>query len=136
MYRWESTRSLFGDRKKSFRTKVAQNIWEDVWEGFFGEFDGHGSGAVSINVSDKAATIEIEFAGYDEKDLSVTIENQVITVSGKRGDNDFTKTFRVDARIYDTDSMKAKYKNGLLTVTVYKLLKKEAQTAKRAVPIQ
>ena len=141
MYRWET---LYATTRKNLKTPIARDIWDDAWEGFSWFFDGPIWAAenptkgpnVSIEVGDKKATVEMELAGYTKKDVSITVEDSTMTISGTRATANFVKTFRVDTERFDINSVKAGYKNGLLTVTMDRIRKPEINTEKRTVTIQ
>lgn len=92
---------------------------------------------VSIKIIDSQAVITLECAGYSKEDLSIHTQGIVVTISGDKGSQSgFTKTFRVDTERFDINSVKAGYKNGLLTVTMDRIRKPEINTEKRTVTIQ
>ena len=139
MYRWET---LYTTTRKKLKTPMARDIWDDAWEGFSWFFDGPIWAAenptqgpnVSIEVGDKSATVEMELAGYTKKDVSITVEDSTMTISGTRTKANFVKTFRVDTDKFDIDPASVTLKNGLLTVAFDRLADVKAE--KRTVPIQ
>ena len=114
-----------------------------VWDGMWGEFDrwftetseSGDTPNVQIHVVDGKAIIEMELAGYVKENITATVQDRLIKISGSRGETNFVKTFRVQES-FDMDSMAVAYKNGLLTVTLDKLEKAEPDTTERTVPIQ
>lgn len=90
---------------------------------------------VSINITADVAIVLVELAGYERESLELVVEDSIITISGSiDGGSSFVKTFRVDTERFDMDSVKAGYKNGLLTITLNRI--KKAETEKRTVTIQ
>ena len=89
---------------------------------------------VNITTKDELAIVDVELAGWNREDLALVIEGSIITISGERDNIGFNKTFRVNTEHFDMDSVKAGYKNGLLTITLARI--KKAETEKRTVIIQ
>jgi HSP20 family protein len=119
---------------------------DDVWEA-----DGFTSGdwvpAVDIVESDREITIKAELPGLEAKDVTITVDNNVLAFKGERraekeirkenyhrlerSYGGFSRAFSLPNYI-DTEKVKADFKNGLLTVT---LPKKEAAKG-RAVEVK
>lgn len=89
---------------------------------------------VSLNDTDAAVILTLELPGFRESDVSVTLEHDKLTISGKRrseapegakplrlerGDLGFSQVFALNAPV-DADAIVATFKEGLLTVTVPK----------------
>ena len=89
---------------------------------------------VNITTKGESAIVDIELAGWNKEDLSLEVEDSLITISGKRDNTGFCKTFRVNTEQFDMDSVEAGYKNGLLTITLARI--KKAEIEKRTVTIQ
>ena len=90
---------------------------------------------VDVNESDKEITIEAELPGIDKKDVTVEVRDNTLTISGERTSE--TKTEKenccVTERHYgkfersfsltdtvDANNIAAKYKDGVLTLTLPK----------------
>lgn len=94
-----------------------------------------------VNVNDEQFFIEVAVAGFEEKDLDITLENGVLTVTGnKETESDerqyvykgiamrnFTRTFRLADHI---EVEGAKLENGLLVVNLKKLIPEELKPRK------
>ncbi|WP_417543533.1 Hsp20/alpha crystallin family protein [Marinobacter sp.] len=96
--------------------------------------------AVDIKETDNAFTIEAELPGMDKKDVKVTVRDGVLSIEGERKHeekSDDKKVHRVE-RFYgsfmrrftlpenvDDNSVKANFKDGLLTLTLQKAEPKE-----------
>ncbi|MBL1271910.1 MAG: heat-shock protein [Marinobacter sp.] len=96
--------------------------------------------AVDIKETDNAFTIEAELPGMDKKDVKVTVRDGVLSIEGERKHeekSDDKKVHRVE-RFYgsfmrrftlpenvDDNSVKASFKDGLLTLTIQKAEPKE-----------
>lgn len=89
----------------------------------------------AILKTDKSLEMQFALAGYSKDELSVSVENDYITISGKPLENAtakddkqychnrikkvaFTRKYRLPSSKYDTSKATAKYENGLLTITV------------------
>jgi HSP20 family protein len=115
---------------------------------------GNGGGAVVIPELDvredtKAITIEAELPGVDEKDVSVTLANGMLTIKGEkkqekeeksenyylaeRSYGAFERSLRLPDTIDDT-KVEAKFDKGVLKVTAAK--KPEAVKAERKIEIK
>lgn len=110
-------------------------------------FDG-GLGWPSIDVkeSDKSYRIEAELPGMDEKDIEVSLMDNVLTLRGeKRVEQDdakqryseryfgqFERRIPLDSDV-DPDKVTAKFKNGVLKIEIPK--RAEAVSRSRRIPI-
>ena len=113
--------------------------FESALRQVFGDADASLAGAFSpaldVEENDEAFTLHIELPGVSAEDVDVSIEENVLTVSGERqfySDKDadgfrrversfgrFHRAVRLPDRV-DPDKVSAGYKDGLLTVTVPK----------------
>mgnify|MGYP000296171002 CR=1 FL=1 len=105
--------------------------FENLWEG-----EGSFMPQVDVSETDKAFTITADLPGMDEKDIQVSVANNVISISGKReaektekGRNyyhversygSFHRDIPLRADI-DEDKVEASFDKGVLTVTAPKL---------------
>lgn len=94
-----------------------------------------------VNVNDEQFFIEVAVAGFEEKDLDITLENGVLTVTGNKevetedrqyvykgiAMRNFTRTFRLADHI---EVEGAKLENGLLVVNLKKLIPEELKPRK------
>ena len=87
--------------------------------------------------------IKLDLPGMEEKDIQVTVENNILTISGERQHNyqekdenyhrvecrygSFSRSFTL-SRTVDSEKIKASYKNGVLQLT---LPKREESKPKR-----
>lgn len=102
--------------------------------------------AVDIEVNDKQIQITADLPGVDKKDIDVSVDGGVLAIKAKRlveakeesegyvrrerSYGEFARSFQLPD-VADLDSLKANYKDGVLTVTLAK--KKEAQPRQVAV---
>ncbi len=105
--------------------------------------------AVDIAENDKAYEITAELPGLDEKEVEVKIANGGVTITGSKKEEkeeknknyhlqerrfgSFERYFTVPADV-DADKIEAKFKKGVLTVTLPK--KPEAQKAEKKIEIK
>lgn len=94
-----------------------------------------------VNVNDEQFFIEIAVAGFEDKDIDITLENGVLTITGNKSDEtedrqyvyrgiamrSFTRTFRLAEHI---EVEGAKLENGLLIVNLKKLIPEELKPRK------
>jgi HSP20 family protein len=112
----------------------------DLWGDAAGEFLPR----VDVSESGKEVRITAELPGLDEKDVEVTVTNNMLTIKGEKkvekeeeeGDyyhsersyGYFDRTIALPQGI-DADNAKAQFKKGVLKVTIPK--KPEAQSSRR-----
>lgn len=105
--------------------------------------------ALDIQETDKQYKIALEVPGIEEKDIQITLDNDVLLVRGEKRQEQETKDggFHRVERSYGSfqralnlpadanqDTIKAAFKNGVLTITMEK---REASTPQqgRSIPI-
>ena len=107
----------------------------DIEEGFF-------TPSFDLIETDGNYIVKTELAGVDEKDIKVTLSDNILKIEGKREDRDekknkkyhrvevsygrFERSLELPENV-NKDSVVAKFKNGLLEVTVNK---KESDTTR------
>lgn len=99
---------------------------------------GSWSPAVEVAESNDALVLTAELAGMEEKDITISIENNVLSISGEKEqevtDSPPNKAYYISERYYgafqrsfalprtvDVDHVKAVFKNGILTISMPKL---------------
>ena len=138
-----------------------QREMNQLFDDFIGDFpmvsswrDG-GSDVVSfsplvdISENDKELTVKAELPGMDEKDISVELDDSAITIRGEKHEEKEEKgrKWHVREQSYgsflrviplptgvDSEKAKAKFKKGVLTVTLPKV--GEEQSKRRTVKIE
>jgi len=89
---------------------------------FFG-FDpvralGAGSLGLDITKTENGYAVELPVPGFAPDQIEVTIEDRVLTISGKSAKRNFTRSIVIPDEI-DTDSIEAKVEHGLLTLGLH-----------------
>lgn len=131
--------------------REVNRLFDDVFRGFdssppaFGRASSFGGGWPSVEISDgeKAVKVTAEVPGLEEKDIEVLLDDGVLTLKGEKRsemedkDRQFSERYygRFERRIrlgyeVEQDKIDARFKNGVLTVTLPKTAKAQSQ-AKR-----
>jgi HSP20 family protein len=149
--------SLFRDSDRdpflSLHREV-NRLFDDAFLGFgsslsnFGGASAFGNGWPSVEISDddKQLKVMAEVPGLEEKDIEVLLEDGVLTLKGEKRsetedkDKQFSERFygRFERQIplgYDVeqDQVDARFKNGVLTVTLPKSAKAQSQVKRIAI---
>ncbi len=117
----------------------AENLFDWLWHGF--GIDIYGGRAkpfsprVDVKETDKEIKIVADIPGLDEKDINVTLKDDVLTIRGEkkeekedRSENyyklersygSFTRSIPIPVEV-ETDKIEAKIKKGVLSVTLPK----------------
>ena len=128
--------SVFED----FFGRSSSDLWGDAAEEFLPRVD--------VSETGKEVRITAELPGLDEKDVEVTVTDNLLTIKGEKkvekeaeeGDyyhsersyGYFDRTIALPQGI-DADNAKAKFKKGVLKVTIPK--KPEAQSSRRKIEL-
>jgi len=123
-----------GSDVDQFRKHI-NSLFDDFFSpGPTGFFDTDWAPAVDIEEGEKGYIVRAEMPGMSEKDISVTVENHVLTIQGEKKEEkerkegnrlivsersygSFRRSFSLP-RSTDPGSIKAEFKNGVLTVNV------------------
>lgn len=124
------------DQMDTFKKGIS-TMFDDFFTTPYGLFETNWSPAIDIESDDKAVYIKAEVPGVEQKELSVTFENGLLTISGEKSEEKksdcrdkkchvterFYGSFRRQIRLQDgllADKAKADFKNGVLTVEIPK----------------
>ena len=113
----------------------------DLWGGFNGGF----APQIDVSANDKEVRISAELPGLDEKEVDVTLTGDLLNIKGKRKEEQkgsychserhygyFKRAVQLPQGV-DTDNAKAKFRKGVLKVTIPK--KPEAQSSRRKIEL-
>ena len=134
----------FGITKKNRAPETEIDIFRKnistLFDDFFdpvptGFFDSDWIPAVDIEENDNGISVKAEIPGMNEKDIRVTIEKNMLTISGEKKEEreekknrrvvserrygTFSRSFQLPAGI-KRDEIKADFKNGILTISMPK----------------
>lgn len=121
---------------------------DDLLEDFFGGFDVAPQANIvaprfEVSETDEAILIEAELPGMDEKDIDLTLQDNILTLKGekKREEETKKKNCYISERSYghfqrslqlgsgvDADQVDASFKNGVLTINIPKLEPEQSKT--------
>lgn len=151
--------SLWDDRKKAPEPfgalhREVDRLFDEFSRGFFPTFaNGRGPSlaaltpSIDVSETDKAIEVTAELPGVDEKDVEVTLTDDILTIRGekKTETEDKKKDYHLVERSYgmfrrsmavpagiDPDAIKAEFSKGVLKVT----LPKTPEAAKNARKIE
>ena len=128
LVKWNPTRSLMTDFDRIFDSMFTHDL---------PQFSSTNSWmlAVDVNETETEFFLSADMPGLDKKDVSIDIHDGVITIKGERAiDNEkstddyrirerqlgsFNRSFRLPDNVKE-DKVAAKFKNGVLTVTLPK----------------
>ena len=108
-------------------------LFDDFINDFFGNINQNNTPLYNIFENDKEYKIEFSVPGFDKKQFSVEIENDILRVSNTSEDevsdkyykrqfnySNFSKTFNLPD-IVNLDKISSEYKNGILRVILPKV---------------
>lgn len=104
--------------------------------------------SVNIRETDKEYLLDVAAPGLERKDFNIEVKNDTLTISAekeeekeeKEGENGYSRkeySFNSFSRSFslpenaDESTIKAKYDNGILKITISKTKEPDAQTSKR-----
>lgn len=132
---------------------------DSLFDNFFRGFDlepfesrmGAFSPKVDVTENDKEIKISAELPGMDEKDIDVSLQKDMLTIKGEKKEEkedkgkdyyrmersygSFSRTIPLPVEV-ETDKVEAKFKKGVLNITLPKSAKAVAETKKIAVKVE
>ncbi|ADN02674.1 Hsp20/alpha crystallin family protein [Spirochaeta thermophila] len=124
-------------------------VFDLVWPETTGLFDRVTSPSLDVMETDNEVIVSCDLPGVSEKDLDITLTNNVLTIKGEKKDEKeekkgdyyrkeswsgaFQRTVSLPDSI-DPDAVKAELKNGVLTITIAK--REEKKPKKIAVQVK
>lgn len=122
-----------------------ETAMSDLWRKWSKDFDVTGFPALDIKENDKSVSVEAELPGMDAKDVEIYMQDNSLVIKGekKRKSEEKGENYHRVERSYgsfyrvvpmpcpvDKEGIKAKCKDGLLTVTLPKSKKEQAERIK------
>ena len=113
--------------------------------GSFGSSSMMGWPSVELNETEKEVKVLAELPGLDQNDVAIELSDGVLTISGEKKSETEDKDRRFSERYYgrferripvddiDPDKVKASFKNGVLTVTLPRLLTAKSNVRRIAI---
>jgi HSP20 family protein len=138
---------------------ILRREMDSLFDNFFRGFDtepfesrmGAFSPKVDVTEDDKEIKISAELPGMDEKDIDVSLQNDMLTIKGEKKEEkedkgkdyyrmersygSFSRTIPLPVDV-ETDKVEAKFKKGVLSITLPKTAKAVAETKKIAVKVE
>lgn len=139
---------------------VLQQEMNSLFDNFFRGFDteplfrgktGGFTPQIDVSENDKEIRVSAELPGMDEKDIDVSINRDSLTIRGEKKEEkedkgkdyyrmersfgSFTRTVPLPVEV-DIDKVDAKFKKGVLTVTLPKTAKALEETKKISVKVE
>lgn len=106
---------------------------------------------MDVSEDDKQIIVEADLPGMDEKDVSVTLDNDMLVISGEsvsESENDdrhyhiserrygqYRRTLPIPEELVETDKIKATFKKGVLKVVLPKKEQIAAAATQKTIPI-
>jgi HSP20 family protein len=149
-------RSIPAKREEGSPFALLRREMDSLFDNFFHGFDFEPFEArfaafnpkVDVTESDKEIKIAAELPGMDEKDIDVSLQNNMLTIKGEKKEEkedkgkdyyrmersygSFSRTIPLPIEV-ETDKVEAKFKKGVLNITLPKSAKAVAETKKIAV---
>jgi HSP20 family protein len=126
--------------------EIARNSFPDIYQNLGVEPFGKAAyPKVNVISENDSVVIEAELAGYKKDEIDISVQDGVLTISGKASQHTeqtdkavyllrelkrsaFSRSFKLGDQL-DVSDVDAKFNNGLLTITIQKLTK-EPETKK------
>lgn len=86
----------------------------------------------SLSEDKKDFKKQLQFAGYDKEEVSVSYENDYLTVEGKSSmlNSQYTKKYYLPTKYYDVDNINVKFEKCILTIECKLKEEKESKVMK------
>ncbi len=103
--------------------------------------------SVNIAQTDSGAFLEMAVPGCDKKDITISLEKSMLTISCKKEENkqtftkkefsyhSFSRSFNISDSL-DKDNIKSSMNNGILTIDIPKLSPEIIKAQKKTIPVQ
>lgn len=77
-------------------------------------------GGLCISKDKQGMTLSRDLPGYGKDNLEVSLCNDMITFIGKRENQKFSYSYKIDTKIYNVEEIKVTYRDGVLSAWVPK----------------
>ena len=147
--RREKTPATFYDEFNRLFEDFFENSWMTPWGERFGERFNEFTPRINLTERDNEFELSAELPGLTEKDIDITLTNDLLTIKGEKkqetedkGDNyyrmersygKFSRTIPLPSDVVDNEKVDATFKNGVLTIILPKL--EEAQHVSRRITV-
>jgi HSP20 family protein len=78
----------------------------------------------NIDIVDGVLTMNFDVPGLSKSDITIKVEDRVITLEGENGDRTFNKQYKLNED-WDINQAEAKVKNGVLSLSIPKVKEKK-----------
>ncbi len=135
-----------------FLEKLSEKINDKVNlsnQNFWGEFFTTKTQTPAVNIlqTEKGVSLEMAIPGCDKKDVEISLEKNVLTISCKKEDSkltfsrrefsyhSFSRSFNL-ADSLDKNNIKSYMENGVLNVEIGKLKTEDINSQKKKIPVE
>jgi HSP20 family protein len=105
--------------------------------------------SINLMQTENGINIEMALPGYDKKNISISLDKHLLTISGKNEENKemytftrrefhyhtFSRSFNLSDSL-DKDNIKSSMNNGILTIEIPKLSPEVVKAQKKTIPVQ
>jgi HSP20 family protein len=134
--------------------REVNRLFDDTFRGFggglpsFGRFSSNGAGWPNVEISDGKTEIRVtaEVPGLEEEDIEVLLDDGMLTLKGEKRSETEDKDRQFSERFYgrferhiplgheiDEERIDARFRNGVLTVTLPKTARAQSQAKRIAI---
>ena len=130
-----------------FLGKLTDRIFKESNFPSFEEVFATRKPSANIIQTEKGVSLEMAIPGCDKKDIEISLDKNLLTISCKREESkqtftrkefsyhSFTRSFNI-ADSLDKDSIKSTMNNGVLTIEITKLNPEVVKAQKKTIPVE
>lgn len=128
---------------KNSLSDLLRSDFETVFnDSFLNPFNGYRTPLTNISEKENEIIVDMIIPGFKKSDLEISLENNILTVKGKKNVNaeseigkylkkefstqEFSKSFRIDPSVSD-ESIASKLEDGILTIQIPRAKKIESK---------
>jgi len=120
----------FWNELVKFNDPDAVEQFKDMFGDMFGVDIMKDADASVENTEDNKSQIRMETPGVKKEDIDITYDQNVLTVTYDKGSTKFKKRFGLKESVYDVKNIVTSYVDGLLTITVPRIVKEKSEPIK------